>query len=172
MADTAPRPRRRKAVRWSADPALDEVALAGQFQVFALELLRALARGQDAGRTTEALMVFVDCAARARIPWERAAERAVRRCEALLADHAGGSELDRALFDVGRAGLDLTIEALSTDGLAEARRTTRSDALHRAVLRFTRACEREAQREGWSYIALLEERLRPEAKDAHDAPSP
>lgn len=142
---------------------LDGASVAAQFDLFTLEFLRALARGQDAGRATGALMGFVELAGQARTPWKAAIEQSIRRCDQRIADRAGGAEVDRALFDLGRAGLLVMIEALAPDPVAAARAATRSDALHRAVLGFVAACERQAQRENWSYIALLYQRFKPDS---------
>lgn len=142
----------------------DVMTIEAQFHVFLMEMLRAVARGQSASKATDALIVFVDLSARARAPWGATIERAVRACNGLIEQRAAQSELDMALFDLGGAGLLLMVEALALDPAAAARSAARSDALHGAVLRFVRACERQAQREGWSYLGKLAERIGPKAQ--------
>ncbi len=163
-------PRGRAARRPRAD-GLESAALEAQCRLFMAELLRAFVRGRSARRATEALMAFVDLSQRARAPWEKTIEQAVRSCDALIAERATASEVDKALFELGRAALRAMVEAISFDPLAAARSAARSDALHRAVLRFARACEREASREGWSYIGLLKERLAATAPSRSGSPA-
>lgn len=152
---------RRRTARPSAR--LPDTTIESQFHLFTTELMRAVARGQSARRATEALIAFVELSARGQAPWGGTIERAIRACDASIEQRAAQSELDAALFDVARAGLLLMTEALALDPVAAARGATRSDALHQAVLRFTRACERQARREGWSYVGMLAERLGPKA---------
>lgn len=150
--------RRRSRQRGAGDmsPPADIEAL---FHDFATETMRAVARGEGAGKVATALAGFVDFSARARAPWPVSIARALSACDTLIRERASQSELDGALFDLGRAGLALMTEALARDPAAAARSALRSDDLHRAVLRFLRACEREARRENWSYIDMLAERL-------------
>lgn len=142
------------------------------FHDFATETMRAVARGEGAGKVAMALAGFVDFSARARAPWSDSIAQALSACDALIDERAGQSELDRALFDLGRAGLALITEALARDPVAAARSALRSDDLHRAVLLFLRACEREARRENWSYIDLLAERLTQQWEIRPSPPAP
>ncbi len=129
--------------------------VAGLFHDFATETMRAVGRGDGADKVAMALAGFVDFSARARAPWALSIAGALSACDGLISERASHSELDRALFDLGRAGLALMTEALARDPVAAARSALRSDELHRAVLGFLRACERQARREDWSYIELL-----------------
>jgi hypothetical protein len=136
------------------------------FERLAIELLRALGRGDDWGcRVSGALTEFVKCARETEHPLARIVHETVEGLfnEALAYDPFGESfdQYDSDRRHILQRALKVTAESMASDPAAKGRRSSRMSELNGAIEQHLIEMERRARENGWSYVHGLVERLGP-----------
>jgi len=122
-----------------------------------IELLRALARGDDNGmRVTDALIDFYKHASQSEAPLGLIVEDKINRSyERALAHVYRDDSVDAEIRDICQAALRVVAEALAPDTAAKGRKSSREDALRKAIERHVLESEKRSRSYGWSYTGNL-----------------
>jgi hypothetical protein len=144
------------------------------FRRLVIEILRALARGDDSGlRINEVMRDFIGYASRTSTPSGIIMDDEIR----VLFDDALRRDFDDTSSDdqkaILQAALRVVAESLAKDPAAKGRRGSRDEAFRQAIERYVIERERRTRANGWSYTQDLPKvfqvlrRMRNERRSAH-----
>ena len=136
------------------------------FRYLAIEMLRGLARGDDAdGRVMLALVKLVNSLKnvdRTEVVREALRELYGELAAAELRDYRPSDDPHREIEHIILASFQVAAETLCLDNAARGRAGQRERALERALDARLRGCESRARENGWSYVKeFLKQNFRP-----------
>jgi hypothetical protein len=126
-----------------------------------IELLRALARGDDdTRRVTGALIDFTQRASKAGTPLGEMVHATIARLHSVaLANERDRDDFEAATRDILVHALRVAAESMADDNAARGRRSKRFYALNSAIEHEVRQREERSRKHGWSYVENLTKHL-------------
>jgi hypothetical protein len=130
------------------------------FEILTIELLRALARGDDYGvRVTKALIEFCKRAEAAETPLFEIVDKAISNLHDLaFKAHDRQHDHYRELAEIVQSALKVAAESMAEDAAAKARLSKRRTAMERDIESHMIGSEQRARNNGWSWLKEFGER--------------
>ena len=151
-------------IEGGGQPNLKESLEARAFRLLIVEILRAIARGDDLnGRIADNLADLAKHMSATDTPFNTIVNGTVAELHQKLSSKDPAiPEADRIML----ASLELAAETCAVDGFAKARAGKREDTLITAIERYMINAERRSRENGWSYMGkMMDDRFPPESKD-------